>query len=90
MYCTPPCVIHLLQALQVCVPAVHKSSRITLHHLSFLRSKWKPNDSMWPAVSAESTPYEVLLLTTGRPPDASRSIVFPSYTSSSLAWWAIP
>lgn len=71
MYCTPPCVIHLLQALQVCMPAVHKSPHITLHHLSFLHGKRKLTGTTQPTVSAESMLYEVLLLTTGHPPEAS-------------------
>lgn len=71
MYCTPPCVIHLFQALQVCMPAVRKSPHITLHHLSSLPSKGKLNGTMQPAVSAQTMLYEVSLLTTGHPQEAS-------------------
>lgn len=51
------CVIHLLQALQVCVPAVHKTTHITLHHLSLLPSKRKLNGITQPTVSAKIMLY---------------------------------
>lgn len=71
MYCTPPCVIHLLQALHICMPTVYKSPHITLHHLSFLPSTRKSKVTMRPSVSAESMLYEVSALTTGHPQEAS-------------------
>lgn len=70
MHSTPPCVIHLLQALYVCTPAVHKCTRVALHHLSFFSTKKKPSGVARPTAPAGYTPNEVLAFTTGHPSEA--------------------
>lgn len=90
LYCTPPCVIHL-QALQVCMPAVHKSPHITLHHLSFLPSR---KEVEWHhaahSVSREHAIWSVA--TQNRSPTGGISFPsgeFLSYAHGSLPRWAI-
>lgn len=92
MYCTPPCVIHLLQALQVCMPAVHKStptSHSVIWHFSTVKKKLRGITQ--PAVSARGTLCEVSAVHNRSP---TGGISFPSseflsYTCGSVPWWTM-